>query len=143
MPVNSFSVGKDVAFDVIINGVPQVFRRVTGFEAKPRYAERESHGLDGQNRHLPIPAGWEGSFEIDRADNAADAFVALTEAVYYAGGGIQPGTIVETITNPDGSLSQYQFQLVTLMLREGGQWKGDDKVMMRFDFRATQRVQIV
>lgn len=143
MSINGFSVGKDVSVDIVTQLGAFTFRVRTGFESRPRYAERESHSLDGINRHIPIPSGWEGSLELDRGDNNVDAFFAATEALYYSGQPIQRATITETITNPDGSVSQYQFVGVTLMLREAGSWKGDDKTMMRMDFRSQKRNQIL
>ena len=69
-------------------------------------------------------------------------FVAQ-EGNYFVGASTSQVYLSETITNPDGSVSQYRYVNGTLKLTSGGDFKGDDKVMLKIDacFSRVQRIQ--
>ncbi len=141
--VNSFSVGKDISVTVVANGATLSIAGKTAAEFKPMYSERVSHGLDGIVRFMPIPAGWEGTIEFDRKDSGVETFFATVESGYYSGAGISAGTVTQTITNPDGSISSFLYSGAMFTLREAGNWKGDDKVTMRIDMKASTRTALL
>lgn len=143
MPYNNFSIGKDVVLDVITpNGVLNLPVTTTGFEAKPLYNHIKSIGLDGLNREASIPSGWQGSINLDRQNNVVDAFFAQQEAGYYAGQNVLTATITETITEADGSVSQYRYVNVSLSFEEAGKKTGDNKIEQTIGFFASQRQQV-
>ncbi len=65
--------------------------------------------IDGIVDFLELPQGWEGSIEVERADNTLDDYFAALEANYYSGKNITTATITETIQEPNGSISQYRY----------------------------------
>lgn len=144
MPINSFSVGKDVTLDIVspIGGLVAL-SNITNFNSRQMTVDRNSHGIDGINRFLDIPSGWEGSFKLDRNTQNYDLWITQIEAAYYAGTPLNPGTITETITNPDGTVMQFQYQGCSFKFPNVGEWSGDNKVEQTLDFRASKRVQIV
>ena len=57
-------------------GVRVDLTHVTQFEAKQKTHAIRVNRLDGVNMAAELPAGWEGSFELERGSPAADDFVA-------------------------------------------------------------------
>lgn len=143
MPVNGFNIGKDVAIDVNMPNGPVRFSNVTDFQSKQMTTRIESKGIDGINRFGEIPGGWDGTIEIDRADANMDQTIAFMEALYYLGSNVPSSTITETITETDGSITQWQYIGVAFKLDDHGSWKGDAKVTQKLSWVASQRLQIV
>lgn len=142
MPVGGFSVGRDIALDVFTPQGVVRFNTVTGFDSKQQTASSVVKGLDGENRPLEIPEGWDGSITIERADSQLDDFIAQLESNYYAGLGISPSQITETVTNPDGSLSVYRFTKVMFKLDDAGSWAGDKAVQQKLSWKASKRIKV-
>lgn len=142
MPYNDFTIGRDVSFQMTSPLGPMTFRNVTSFDAKPQYNKIRSKGLDGLNRGAEIPDGWEGTISLDRADDAVKTFFVNIEANYYAGANIGSGTINETITNPDRSVSQYRYTGVVFSLSDAGGYKGDEKVTQTVNFFASRCIKV-
>jgi hypothetical protein len=145
MPVtNGFTVGRDVLVDVYTASGPlRLPATTTGFDAKPQYKSINSHGLDGVNRYAELPSGWSGTIQMDRSDDTIDAFFAQAEADYYAGIAVQPATITETISEADGSTSQYRYTGVVFRFDDSGNKRGDDKVAQSFSWSASKRLKVL
>jgi hypothetical protein len=139
---NQFNIGKDVTLDVIGPNGPLRFNIITGFECKPSYKSVDSKGLDGLDRFDDFPAGWSGSFSIDRSDSTVDDFFAQKEANFYAGNSSTPCTITETITEINGSVSQYRYTGVALTYQNAGSKSADNKIMLTVGFRAARRIKV-
>lgn len=142
MPINGFSVGRDVTLDVVGASGPLRFGLVTKFTSKPDIQDQKIKGLDGITRHVRFPDGWSGSFDVERMNDVLDNYFAQLEDNYYAGTNEQPCTITETITEPDGSLSQYRYEGVLLKLDDAGDWEGAKTVKQKVSFVATRRKMI-
>ena len=143
MPVNGFSVGRDVAIDIVAATGPLRFSLVTGFKSKMDITDKKIKGLDGITRHVRFPDGWGGSFSLERQDSTADDYFSQLEANYYAGQNEVPCTITETIQEVNGSITQYRYLNVLLRYEDAGEWKGDDTVKMQISFVAARRVKVV
>jgi hypothetical protein len=142
MPLNGFSVGRDISLDIIGPSGPLRFNLITGFNSKPDITDQKIKGLDGITRHVRFPDGWSGSFDIARADSTIDDYFAQLEANYYAGLNEQPITITETITEVSGAVTQYRYLQVLLKLDDAGQWQGDQAVKQKLSFVAARRVKV-
>lgn len=142
MPLNGFSVGRDVALDIVGAAGAIQFTMITGFRSKPDITDAKVKGLDGITRHVRFPDGWSGSFSIERQDSAVDDYFAQIEANYYAGLNEIPVTITETITEASGAVSQYRYLQVLLKLDDAGDWKGDATIKQTVSFVAARRVKI-
>jgi len=139
MPINGISVGKDVVLTLTNNNGVIATNRIKMFSSKQKTSNRETAALDGINRHINIPMGWEGSFEMERTSSAIDDYIANYEASYYGGQNMLPITITETITEASGAVTQYQYVGVVTTLDSAGEWKADDYVTQKFNFSAQQR----
>src|SRR5215469_10319270 len=112
MPVNGYTVGRDLA--VSITGPSNVDitiagNMVTHFDAKPLKREDMSRPLNSPPRCLYIPDGWRGTIEFDRQDATLDTFQSDQEANFWNGVNLLGGTLLETVTEVDGTTTQYQF----------------------------------
>lgn len=138
MAINTFSVGRDIAIDIVGPGGPVVFSLITTFDAKPMYDHIKIKGLDGVSRHQELPDGWELSIGLERQDDSVKSFFVDLEAQYFNGQSIQPAAITETITNPDGSLSQYRYEQVVFKFDDAGSWAGNQSVKQKISASASR-----
>lgn len=141
MTINSLSVGKDVVITITDANGPVTIPRIKSFNSKQKTSNRETVALDGINRHVNIPQGWEGDFELERNNYLLDNYIANLEANYYAGKNLPTLTITETINEYDGSVTQWQYVGVAITY-DAGTWKGDDYVTLKISFSAQQRNKI-
>jgi hypothetical protein len=142
MPINGISVGKDVVLTFNDNNGQIVTNRIKMFSSKQKISNRETAALDGINRHVNIPMGWEGSFEMERTSSVVDDYFANLENNYYAGGNLPTITLTETITEPNGGTSQYQYLGVVINLDSAGDWKAEDYITQKINFSAQQRKKV-
>lgn len=142
MPLNNFSTGRDVTLTVVTASGPLNLNLVTGFHSAPGMSEIRVKGIDGITRHARFFDGWSGSFDIERVDSTVDDYFAQLEANFYAGVNETPATITETISEPNGSVSQYRYQNVLLKLDDAGGWMGDQTVKQKLSFVAAQRKKV-
>ena len=142
MPLNSYTVGRDISLDITGPNGPLVLNQIVGFMSKPDITDQKIKGLDGITRHLRFPDGWSGSFEIERQDSTVDDYWSQLEANYYAGLNELPVTLTETIQEVNGSISQYRYLQVLLTIEDAGMYKGDASVHQKVRFVAARRVKV-
>lgn len=143
MPANGFTVGKDVTLVIVTpTGTLNLPVTTTGFEARPQYNKVRGVCMDGVNRGFNAPTGWEGSIRLDRSNGVVDDFFAQQEAGYYAGLNTLTASITETITEANGSVSQYRYTDVLLSYDEAGSKTGDAKVPQTIGFFASKRLKV-
>jgi hypothetical protein len=142
--INSVNVGRDVTVNLVSGSTGIVPLNITtSFDAKPTYDKRTSRPMNGRPIFLPIPAGWDGTFELDRQDPTLDDFFAALDAGYFNGQGVQASTINETIVNAvDGSVSVYQYVGVMLTFDQPGKKAADDMIKMTVGFQASDRIKL-
>ena len=143
MPINGYTVGRDVVLRVInSDGSVLAIPGLTNFKKKPDMSDQKIMRIDGEVDHLVFPGGWSGSFELDRTDATVDNYMAQFEANYYAGQNILPATISESISEANGSVSQYKFTGVMLKPTDMGEAAGDKTIKQTVDFLASQRQKV-
>ena len=142
MPLNSYTVGRDLSLDITGPNGPLVLNQIVGFMSKPDITDQKIKGMDGITRHLRFPDGWSGSFEIERQDSTVDDYWSQLEANYYAGLNELPVTITETVQEVNGSISQYRYLQVLLTIEDAGSYKGDASVHQKVRFVAARRVKV-
>ena len=142
MSGSMFSVGRDCQV-VVLGAYGRVdLAHVTGFEARQHTASVRVDRIDGVQLGAELPKGWDGTFELERGNSAADDFIAQLEADYYAGNMPAPGTLYQYVAENDGSTSTYQFNNVVFKLASSGAWRGDASVKQRLEFFASARVRV-
>jgi len=143
MPANGLSTGIDSKLSFVdINGV-QRFLIIESINAKEDATTGKVIAMDGTVRHPKFHEGWSGSFMLQRSDNSMDNYIALQEASYYQGADQVPMTITQTITEVDGSISQYQYTNVVINLDDSGTWTGTDIVKQSVSFMASRKLELV
>lgn len=142
MPVNGFSVGRDVSLTIYTPGGILGTAALTSFETQQITAEIKDVRMTGEAIYAYLPEGWQGTFEFTRVDASLDTYFANAEAGYYAGSAISSATITETITNPDGSVNVFRYSKVALKFDSPGTWKGNTEVKQKVSWMATRRRQV-
>jgi hypothetical protein len=141
MPVNNFTVGKDISFSIQGPNGTLTLNGVTDYVPKPIWSDLKHKGLDGLTQHAPVPDGWEIDVKLDRQDNNVDMFFATLEANYFAGQNLISGSVTESIKEKDGSITQFQYQNATFKLNDAGSYKGDALVPQSMCIYASRRVR--
>jgi hypothetical protein len=142
MPVNNFTVGKDVSIVIQTPTGALTIPGLTDFSADPVFTDLKSKPLNGIPIFGYIPDGWKLSFKWDRTSPVVDQYFAQLEATYFAGGNQLGGTVYETITEADGSLTQWRYVGAVFKLDKAGDFSGDKKVEQSFSGMASAKVQV-
>jgi len=140
--INAFNVGKDLISIVITTplGIIQP-TLITEFHSKEVQESVKRVAIDGVARFAKFKAGWEGSIVLDRANSVIDDYTAAVEQGYYAGNGIPPAIIQQTIQELSGAITQWQYTGVLFELTNAGRWKGDTVTEQQIDFVASRRIK--
>lgn len=141
MPVNNFTVGKDLSFSLVLPTGTVQFNGVTDYQTKRNESDLKHKGLDGITQHGIIPDGWEIAIKLDRQDPIIDNLFAQLEAAYFAGQNIPAGSVTELIKEADGSVSQYQYTGCQLKYTSAGDYKGDALVSQGLTILASRRIK--
>lgn len=141
MPVNNFTVGRDVS--LVLNGPngPITLNGITDFSAKPMTTTLKAKPLNGIPQFGYIPDGWELSFKLDRMDRGVDDFWAAFEAGYYNGDNQAAGTVNESIQEANGDISKWRYTGFVLKLDTPGDFSGDKKVEQSLSGLASQKIR--
>ena len=142
MPINGFSVGRDVSLDIVGPSGPIRFNLITKFSSKQEVKSNAVKGLDGITRPVRFFDGWSGNFDIERQDSTVDDYFSQLEANYYAGLNEAAVTITETITEVSGAVTQYRYTGVLLKLEDAGDYAGDSTVKQKVSFIASRRIKV-
>ena len=135
MPNFSQSYGRDIRLDINLpHGGVLTLPEIIDYDIKPTNHTDSYVNISGRPTHNVIPQGGSGTINLKRVDSTIEDFQAAFEANFYAGAAQLKGTLTETISNPDGSVAQYQCQGVTLMVEDMGTWKGETAVSQNIKF---------
>jgi len=141
MPVNNYSVGRDVSLVLVgASGIVSL-GLITGFSSKQGQIDIKIRPLNSAPVNLVLPDGWTGSFKLERQDSSADDYFANLENNYYAGLNNLPLQINETIQESSG-ITQYRYTQVYLKFDDTGDWAGDKSVPQSVSFVASRRQKI-
>lgn len=143
MPLNGYSIGRDITLNVVTAGGPLPITGITSFKAKQEVSEETIKQIDSTVDRLRFFEGWTGTFMVERKDATVDQYFCQLESDYFSG--VQEGevTITETITEQDGSISQFRYRKVLLKLDDAGAWEGDKSVKRTITFVASRKIQLV
>jgi hypothetical protein len=142
MPINNFSVGRDISLTVVTASGPLGFNLLTDFQSKQDTTKKRIKGIDGKTRWVRFFDGWSGSLKLERRDSTVDDYFAQLEAAYYAGINEQAVSITDIKQEPNGGLTQYRYFGVLLDLDDAGKWSGDDTVIQSVSFVCERRIKI-
>lgn len=144
MPMNGQTVGRDVSIDLMTSrgllAIPA--GAITDFASQPTTSSTSSKGLNGVTRHAVFPDGWTGALSVDRMSSQLDDYWAQLEADFYNGVNILPGTITETIQEPNGGVSQYRYTGVMFDYKDAGTKTANQLVKLKLNFMAARRIKV-
>ena len=139
---NTYTIGRNCSVILLWSGVRVDLRDVTGFSASQEVKHQRADPLNSTPVEFTTPSGWRGQFQVDRGSSAVDDLIASIESSFWTSGIIGSGTIYQYVTEPDGSLSTYEFIGVSLILSNAGNFQADTIVKQTIGFFASQRVRI-
>jgi hypothetical protein len=143
MPQAGLNIGSDYRFDVYTSSGLLTLPTLLKFDKKKIQTKLTVKPLNSLPIHLSFQeGGWEGSFEVSRADGTLDAYFAAFEANYYAGINQPAGFIQETINEISGPPSTYQLQGVILYYDDAGSAEAEKNVIQKVSFLASTRVKL-
>jgi hypothetical protein len=93
-------------------------------------------------RYGYVPDGYKIDFSITRSGNTLEDFMVRAEANFNAGRVQKPGFLNESITNPDGTVSRYQYTNFVIFLENHGNISRDKVVTLSLTGMASGKVQI-
>jgi hypothetical protein len=130
MPAAGYSVGRDTKLVFVdeASGNVVTWSILSSADFKPDFKQLQWKAIDGTNSFAEIPQGWIGTFTVDRAGPDLMDYAVANENDYFLGNTAATVYLQQTITNPDGSTSQYRFVNGAVKLVDAGKWSGDDKV---------------
>lgn len=143
MPQSGISEGSDARFDILTPTGLLSLPTLLSFDAKPSPHKVKTNPLTGVPIMQQFPDGWEGSFDVARQDSTLDDYFAMLEAAQYAGANIAAGTIHETITEVNGTLSQYMYTGVQLFFDDAGNYKALSNVIQKVGFWAATKIKVL
>lgn len=142
MPNQGYTIGRDVAIDIIGPNGPLRFKVRTGFSSRPVYDKVKVKRADGITDHLNNPDGWEGDFDFERQGDEIDAYFAQLEEDWHQGRDTLPVQITETITEKNGAVSQYRYLNVALTYDNAGEKSGTGTVKQKIGWNASRRKKV-
>lgn len=143
MPQAGINIGSDYRFDIYTATGLLTLPTLLRFNKKKITTKLTVKPLNTLPIHLSFEeGGWEGSFEVSRADSTLDDYFASREAAYYAGQAIASGFIQETIREVNASTSTYQLQGVVLYFDDAGDAEAEKNVIQKVSFLASTRIKL-
>lgn len=139
MPTNTFNLGKDCQLVLIGPYGTVQLSIVTGFSSRQTVKTVHVDPLNGPPIEARPPAGWTGSFTVERGSSAVDDLIATIEQGFWAGGILGTGQVYQYIAETDGSTSTYLYSGVSMSLSNAGDWQTDSSVKQTLEFFASTR----
>jgi hypothetical protein len=144
MPVNGMNVGADYSLSYYDGTSGQLVNLgdVQDVTITSPKHDINSRPYNNVPRFGFVPDGFHIEFTITRTGSALENFI-LTQAQAFNNGQItQPGYLNETIINPDGSVSRFQYTNLVVWLNDHGNISRDKVVTLKLEARASDKVQI-
>lgn len=142
MPTLGYTVGRDIAVDINTPAGKLRIPKIMSFDSKPQVSTQKITPLNGITDELQIPTGWHGTITAERMDATLDDFWAKWEDNYYNGIDQPRGTITETITEANGTISVYRYEGVSFHLTDAGNKQGEKTVNQTLSWTANRRKKV-
>ena len=144
MSVNGMSVGKDYAvsfYDSNTNALVD-FGDVQNFKIQPQKHDLKNMPYNGDPKFGYIADGYKFSFSIVRTSASLEAWQLAMNAVFNSGGNVKSGFLNVAVTNPDGSVSRYQFANFVFFVTDLGEVSREKMVAITAEGAASSMQQI-
>jgi len=144
MPVNGMNTGADYAlfyFDGA-SGALVDLGDVQNVKIVALKHDIKSQPYNRQSRYGFVPDGFKIDFSITRTGSTLEDFMVAAAAAFNAGSVQKPGYLQQTTTNPDGSVSRYQYTEMVIFLTDHGEISRDRPVTLTLEGMASDKVSI-
>ncbi|SHG91735.1 hypothetical protein [Bradyrhizobium erythrophlei] len=144
MPVNGMNVGVDYSISYYdgTSGTLIDLGDVQDVRISAQKHDIKSMPYNAPPRYGFVPDGFKIDFTITRTGSAIEDFMVAAEASFNAGQVQSAGYLNETITNPDGSVSRYQYTGFVVFLTDHGNISRDKNVTLALTGYASTKVSI-
>jgi hypothetical protein len=144
MSANTMGIGVDYSFIYYDGNTASTvdLGDVQNVKITPHYHDISSEPYNAVPRFDYVPAGWSISMTITRTTPALENFIINLDKQFNAGLALSPGYLNESIANPDGTRSNYQYSKFVFRLSDHGDVDRKKPVTMTLNGKASDRVQI-
>lgn len=144
MPVNRINVGTDysLAYFDGNTGVIQDLGDVQNVKINALKHELKSMPYNDVPRYGYVPDGFRIDFTIVRTAPVLEDLMVTFSRNFNAGAVMRPGYLNESINNPDGSVSRYQYTNLVVFLDDHGDISREKPVMLRLTGMASDKKAI-
>lgn len=137
-----YTIGRQGTIILVWNGKRVDIQDVTNFRVVQETHRQRIEPLNRPPMEINTPAGWRGSFTIDRGSNALDVIFNEDELNFWNNKVIPTGTLYTYIEESDGFVSKYEYSSLSLVFSDGGNFQSDVVVRQTVNFFASQRKSI-
>ncbi len=134
MAINGFTTGQSIQLNIKTQQGELTLNTMTSIDLSMNPEMQKIQPINGPPTHLVFPSGGRGAISLERKDSTLQDFWAAYEKAYYAGQNIVGGSIIETITESDGTTTQYLYTDVMISVEDMGRWTGTSAVAERVNF---------
>lgn len=144
MPINGFNVGNDYVFSVYDGntGALVSFDDIENVKIDARKHDIEVRPYNSPPNFGFVPDGYTIEFDIIRTDSAVEDAAVNYEELFDAATVWVPGTFNETVRNPDGSQSGYQYINFVWFLTNHGDIAREKAVKLHIQAKASKKVPL-
>lgn len=134
-----YTLGRQGSIILIWNGNRVDIQDVTDFTAHQEIQTQKVFPLNKPPVEFNTPAGWRGSFTIDRGNSALDKLFNDDELAFWNSNTISTGVLYCYIQESDGSTSKFEYSGLTLTFSNAGRFTAESIVSQTVSFFASQR----
>lgn len=144
MPSNAGSLGVDYSlgyFDANNNQLVDL-GDVQNVKIQAQKHDIKNAPYNAPSKYDFVPDGHKISFTIARTSSLLEDLAVAREANFNSGGFNYAGYLNETVTNPDGSVSRYQYTGFVFFLTDHGDLSREKLVMLQGEGMASTKISI-
>lgn len=144
MPANGMNTGTDYAISYY-DGNSNTLVPITDVQTAKITAMNHmiaSTPFNQPPRRAFVPDGYKIDFSIVRTGSVLEDLAVLNEANFNNGVVQSPGVFTQTVTNPDGSISRYQYTNFVVFLEDHGDVARDKPVTQSLTGYASTKTPI-
>lgn len=144
MPINQMNVGTDYSFSVYngTSGTLQDFGNIENIKINGQAHELKVTPYNGPPLFGFASDGYHITFEIARSDSSLEDYQVAYDALFNSGGLFAPGFFNQTINNPDGTVSMYQYTNFVFRLDSHGDVSREKPVKLSVIGRASEKISL-
>ena len=144
MPVNNMTVGRDYDFGLYDGITRQIINLgdVQSFRVTSAKHNIKSSPYNGDPKFGYIPDGYTGSFSIVRTNQQLEELALTLNETFNSGGSVKSGYLNETVRNPDGSVSRYQYTGCVFWLTDVADGSREKNITQTCEFMASNKKRI-